>query len=240
MVLRNRTLQVALPALLLAACGGEFELDEVPAVDAYCLAAQRIVSRTEHPMQLVVHSDFDAFVKSKAVIEGPEIQQFNWTDSAGDVIGISCKLKSADHLNLAFGDGTAGPDGACQDMNRTVFEKVAPRAADPNPKYRQVVFDPAEAVWNEDEPGMTGPDWLKPYEATWVDDNGALHVRAKGFQVDFTDPRFAEVPERFRGIHYCHFVAPDYLKRLMLGAAEPGIVIGRAVDVSGGSAGDGG
>lgn len=122
-------------------------------------------------------------------------------------------------------------------MNRAVFEKIAPRAADPNPAFRQVVFDPAETVWNRDEPGMTGPDWLKPYEATWVDDAGALHIRAKGFQVDFTDPRFAEVPARFRGIHYCHFVAPGYLRSLMLGAAGPGIVIGREVDVSGAAAG---
>jgi len=217
----------------ITACGGDDAapgLEELPELAEYCLAAQRVVSRTEVPMQLAVHEDFDAFVKSKAVIEGPQIQQYNWTDKQGRVFGISCKLKSADHLKLTFGEDAAGPDGFCQDMNRAVFEEVAPRSPDITPAYAEVVFEPQEAVWNDEEPGMTGPEWLAPYKATWVDEQGRLHIRAKGFQVDFTDPAFAQVPPRFRGIHYCHFLSPGYLAALMLGEAEPGAVIGRKPD----------
>jgi hypothetical protein len=230
------SLALAIP--LLAGCAADedqFALKELPDLDEFCLAAQRIVTRTDYPVKLVVHKEFDAFVKSKAVIEGPEIQQYNWTDDAGNVFGISCKLKNADHLNLEFGEGTAGPDGLCQDMNRAVFELVAPR--DSKPAFEKVIFEPKEAAINEEDPGMTGPDWLKPYEATWVDDNGALHVRSKGFQVDFADPQFAKAPARFRGIHYCHFVAPAYLAALLRGKAEAGIVIGREVSTSGGDGG---
>ena len=227
---------VLLPAVTLVACGGGQDaapgLDELPEIAEYCLAAQRIVTRTDVPVQLVVHEDFDAFVKSKAVIEGPQIQQYNWIDDEGRVYGISCKLKSADHLNLAFGDDAAGPDGLCQDMNRAVFEEVAPRSPDITPTYTEVVFEPNEAVWNDDEPGMTGPAWLAPYEATWVDEQGRLHIRAKGFRVDFTDPAFEKAPPRFRGIHYCHFLSPGYLAALMLGAAEPGAVIGRSPETT--------
>ena len=228
-----------LPAVSLMACGGGGDaapdLAELPEIADYCLAAQRIVTRTEVPMQLVVHEDFGAFVKSKAVIEGPEIPQYNWSDEQGRVFGISCKLKSADHLQLTYGDDAAGPDGLCQDMNRAVFEEIAPRSPDIAPAYAEVVFEPKEAVWNDDEPAMTGPDWLAPYEATWVDAQGRLHIRAKGFQVDFTDPEFEKVPPRFRGIHYCHFLSPGYLAALMLGAAEPGAVIGRNLDTAEGS-----
>lgn len=225
---------IAAAGLLAAGCGTAepaFELKELPTVDQYCLAAQRVVTRTEQPVKVVIHDDFDAFVKSKAVIEGPEIQQFNWRDPDGNVVGISCKLKAADHLNLQFGEGTAGPDGNCQDMNRAVFELVAPR--DSKPAYAKVVFEPRETVYNEEEPGMTGPDWLAPYTATWVDDAGTLHIRAKGFQVNFLDPQFAEAPARFRGIHYCHFLAPAYLGALMRGQAPPGIEIGRKVEPMG-------
>lgn len=221
--------------ILTTACSAQeqdpFALTEVPALDEYCLAAQKLVTRTEYPMRAVVHDTYGGFVKSKAVIEGPEIHQFHWSDADGNVVGISCKLKSADHLNLAFGDGTAGPDGTCQSMNQAVFELVTPRAS--KPAYTEVIFEPKELVRNEEEPGMTGPDWLKPYTATWADDDGALHIESRGFQINFTDPQFADVPDRFRGVHYCHFIAPEYFSELMRGAALPGIVIGEEVDTSG-------
>lgn len=208
----------------------------VPQVSGYCLVAQQIVTRTMQPVDVRAHDSFDAFVKSKAIIPDeagaiPEIQQFHWQDSQGDVVGISCKLKSADHLNLVYGDGTAGPDGLCQDMNRHVYQMLID--ADPGLRDTTVEFDANETVVNKDNPGMVGPDWLSPYEATAVDDAGRLHVRAKGFQVDFTDPRFARAPERFRGVHYCHFIAPGHLLAVLRGEAEAGVIIGREVDTSG-------
>jgi hypothetical protein len=188
------------------------------------------------PVDVRVHDSFDGFVKSKAIIPDtagaiPQIQQFNWLDPQGAVVGVSCKLKSADHLNLVYGAGTAGPDGLCQDMNQRVYRALIDSAT--GLLYTQVVFDENESIMNDGQPAMTGPDWLKPYEATFVDDRGRLHVRAKGFQVDFTDPRFTRAPARFRGVHYCHFIAPDHLLAVMIGNAEPGVVIGREVDTSG-------
>jgi hypothetical protein len=230
--MRPADLAILLLAATLNACGDrdEFALRETPGLDDYCRAAQRLVTRTMYPVRVQIHDDFDAFVKSKALIEGPTIQQYVWRNEDGAPVGISCKLKSADHLNLAFGAGTAGPDGACQDMNRAVFEKLI--RGNLRPAYTTVVFDPLETVTNTDEPGMTGPDWLAPYTATRVDEDGALHIKAKGFQVDFGDTRFAQAPARFRGIHYCHFLAPDYFDALLSGRAEPGIVIGKRVDIS--------
>lgn len=215
-------------ALLLTACtesGPANPLEEVPELESFCVAAQQVVTKTKHPVQLVVHDNFTAFVKSKAVIEGPEIQQYNWQDDTGNIVGISCKLKSADHLNLEFGAGTAGPDGSCQEMNQAIFMLIAPTVG--NPVFQRVTFDPNETVSNEANPGMTGPDWLAPYTATSVDDAGELTIRSKGFIVNFTDPQYAQAPPRFRGVHYCHFLAPEYMQALLVGAAEPGVSIGR-------------
>ena len=216
-----------LATALLVSCSAGLDnlLETVPSVDSYCLEAQRVVTRTEHPVKVIIHEDFNAFVKSKAVIEGPTIQQYNWMDAAGKVVGISCKLKNADHLNLEFGEGTAGPDGLCQDMNSAVFRLIGP--AIDEPAYHTVTFDLNETVINEAEPGMVGPDWLAPYEATSLGTDGALIIRSKGFIVNFTDPRFAQAPARFRGVHYCHFVAPEHLAALLQGKAEPGLSIGR-------------
>jgi hypothetical protein len=224
-----------LPELLMAAAS----LAAIPSQDEYCVSAQRIVSRTEQPVDIVVHQDFDAFVKSKAIIpdaEGaiPQIQQLNWTNDGGVVVGISCKLKSADHLNLTYGPETAGPDGLCQDMNREIFRLLGEKVE--RSRYASVVFDDQESVTNEANPGMVGPDWLRPYRAMFVSESGELNIRAKGFQVDFTDPRFADAPARFRGVHYCHFIAPGHLLSVLEGTSEAETMIGREVDISGYSA----
>jgi hypothetical protein len=189
------------------------------AVDEYCLAAQVVITKTIIPMQLVVHEDFDTFVKSRALIEGSVIRQYNWHAEDGNIRGISCKLKSAD------------PDGLCQDMNRQVYKNLQKLVDDP--VYDLVVFDSNETVSKDEQPGMTGPDWLAPFEMTYLDEAGNLHIATKGFTVDFTDERFLKAPPRFRGVHYCHLVAPEYLAGLMRGTADAGMSVGRVVDTSG-------
>lgn len=177
-------------------------------------------------------------MKSKAIIpEGeiakPEIQQYHWTGEDGSIVGVSCKLKSADHLNLVYGEGTAGPDGACQDMNRYVFNSLGIPPEQVN--YSAVIFDPTEKPQTDGQPpakGGPGPQWLQSYVATDIDADGALIIKTKGFRVDFNDPKFARAPARFRGVHYCHFIAPDHLRELVTGKVQPGTVIGQEVDLT--------
>jgi len=231
-----RAFGTACVALLVTICAGcdrdPYQLREVPDSSDYCLAAQKVITKTAAPVVLDMHDEFMSFVKSKAIIDperGPVIQQYNWHDADGNLLGISCKLKSADHLNLEFGEGTAGPDGLCQDMNRAVFTLLAKAVR--SPAFGRVTFDPVEVVQNDDQPGMTGPDWLAPFKMTYVEDD-TLHIASKGFVVDFTDPRYADAPERFRGVHYCHLIAPEYLTALLSGAGKVDAVIGREVDRS--------
>lgn len=214
-----------------SAAGSDTGLHALPAEAGFCLAAARLVTRTAVPMELQVHSDFDAFVKSKALIEGPTLQQFNWNDDQGRLVAISCKLKSADHLVAAFGPGSAGPDGTCQDMNRAVYALVVRDVR--TPTYDRVIFDSRETVANAENPGMTGPDWLAPFTLTSVDPDGTLRVHTKGFIVGFSDPQFAMAPVRFRGVHYCHFIAPQHLRDLLENRAQPGAMIGRNVQSDG-------
>jgi hypothetical protein len=221
-----------LTGLLLTACAAQspvtFELSAVPATDTYCLDAQRVVTRTTLPMTLVVHSDFDAFVKSKTNVEGadgrPEIHQFNWYDDDGNIQGISCKMRSADHLNITYGEGSAGPDGYCQDMNRQVYQQLQRVLADP--VVETVAFDLSESLKTKEQANMIGPGWIKAFTMTYLDEQDGLHVATKGFVIDFTDPRYLKLPVRWRGTHYCHLIAPDYLSRLMQGEAEVGAIVG--------------
>jgi hypothetical protein len=212
------------------------DLVETPSIAEYCLTAQRVVTQTTQPVDVITHATFDGFVKSKAIIpEGdaavPLIQQFIWTDDRGNIIGVSCKLKSADHLNLTYGATTAGPDLPCQTMNRAVYHSLSGQTE--APRFVTVIFDERETVSNQPMSGMTGPDWLRPYRAIYIGESGDLHIRSKGFRVDFTDPRFAKAPVRFRGVHYCHFIAPEHLLAVLNGDIEPETSIGGEVDTSG-------
>ena len=229
-----RTLAALFAPVLLAGCAASavsdpFALTALPPDDSFCLAAQRVVTRTLIPMQMQLHTDFDAFVKSKATIDGTTatIHQYNWRDAGGRLLGISCKLKNTDHLVATFGPGTAGPDGSCHDMNRAVHGLLQPVVT--RPRYPAVVFDPNETVFNAKEPGMTGPDWLAPFTLTSVDRDGSLRIYTKGFIVNFLDPAYAAMPVRFRGVHYCHFIAPSHLRDLLEGQATVGATIGRLV-----------
>jgi hypothetical protein len=236
MLIKPGLILAALIIVLLAGCAttatDPYALNAVPAADEYCLAAQRVVTRTTVPMQLVVHKDYEAFVKSKALIEGPTIQQYNWYDSGGALQGISCKMKSADHLNLVFGAGAdeaAGPDGYCHEMNRQVYALLEKQGANPNGVH--VVFDPSESLDTKEQAGMIGPTWLLPFTLTRFAADGSLHVASKGFTIDFTDARYQKFPPSWRGTHYCHLIAPAYLQALLAGEAGAGAVVGRAARV---------
>lgn len=192
----------------------------------FCAEALRIVSNTGKTGEFVVHPDFNGFVQSKTSIDPLTLHAYVWTapDDPRRPVAISCKLKSADHLNAAFGPGTAGPDALCQDMNRETLRLV--RAALPDAADRQVVLDPNENVFNEKQPAATGQDWLAPFLLTTEDAAGTLTIHSKGFRVDWLDPRFARFDARVRGVHYCHLIAPAYLRDLLAGRAAAGVKIG--------------
>jgi len=192
----------------------------------FCAEAQHIVSHTDKTGDFVVHPDFEGFVKSKTNIDPLTLHVYVWPapDDPGQAVAISCKMKSADHLNAAFGPGTAAPDGLCQDMNRETLRQV--RASLPAVADRQVMLDPNENVFNEKQPAATGPDWLAPFLLTTENDAGTLTIHSKGFRVDWLDPRFARFDARVRGVHYCHLIAPGYLRELLTGQAAAGVTIG--------------
>lgn len=68
----------------------------------------------------------------------------------------------------------------------------------------------------------TPEEWYPPYEMVSVDGSGRLRIRANALRVDWTDAKQAQQPERDRGVHFCHLVAPEYLRRLLL---DPSIVL---------------
>ena len=71
-------------------------------------------------------------------------------------------------------------------------------------------------VFEEDESAYMGPDWLDPwpYPVATVEDDGKLHIRAKAMHIPYA--WYIPMPDRFKGVHYCHLVPPAYLQQLLL------------------------
>lgn len=195
--------------------------------ERFCLEAQRVVSRTKHVGEVTIHAGFYDFVKSKSTIEPYQIHGYVWKDRNDREVAISCKLKSADHINAVFGAGAAGPDALCQDMNRVTYHQIL--KAYPELAGQQVVFDENEDVFNDDNPPSTGRLWLEPFELAYPGAEGELRVSSRGFRVDWEDERFAASDSRVRGLHYCHFIDPEYLLAILSRDAEPGATVGRPV-----------
>ena len=192
--------------------------DPVTAVASFCTEAQRAIAGTTLEARNIVHRDYDAFVTSKPAVRPLETQQYNWyLDAAQTQLRmISCKMKTTDHLRTEYGADRATLEGSCALLNERTLQAVTgafSRSKRGGLRFdggRRVVFDP-------DETTTQGPEWLKPYDIAYLDVSGALHVKSKGMRNDWLDPRIADRPPRFRGTRYCHLIAPDYLRRLLLG-----------------------
>ncbi len=181
-----------------------------------CAEAQRIVASTQRPVVNLSYVDFDEFVLSKAQIEPLTSQQFVWYADAErrHPKRISCKLKTADHILTHYGAGAAGAESTCQAANVAIVERVfAQLTAEERSRLK---FTREQVAVAADEMAATGPDWLEPYFYVSLATD-KVHIKPRGFRADWNDPRLAQAPPRFKGTHYCHLIAPQYVKRIVLG-----------------------
>jgi len=181
-------------------------------LDRFCTAVQRVIAATATPSENVLYADIDGFIKSKASIRPLVTRQYIHYDEQSRPRMISCKVKTSDILVFEYGDTAAGHEGQCESLNYLTLQQVAAgsESADrPFGEYTDVVLEP-------DAVGVSGVNWLKPYTMIWRE-RDVLHIRAKALRVDWGDERFETAPARFRGTHYCHLVAPSYLRRVLDG-----------------------
>lgn len=217
-------------ALLLGGCAGSPRADETtakvssaPPLDRFCADVQHYMAGTTLPVVNAVHADYDAFVLSKAQVRPLRTEQYAWyeNESRARVQMISCKMKTSDHLRTEYGTAQSTGEQTCSGYNaRTLARLLEALPADARAALK---FDAGrDVIFEDDEITPMGPVWLAPYPMARVDETGALRIKAKAMRNDWLDPRLAKTPERFRGTRYCHLVAPEYLARVLTGAAAVG------------------
>ncbi len=192
--------------------------------DDFCAVVQRRFTTTTLPIRNRVHTAWEPFVESKPGVQPLETQQYV-TGGDGVPLRISCKTKTADHIAAVHGRGslagTPAPALSCRDINREIVLAAwrgldaAQRAAAPLPPTR-LMLDP-------DRLRFTGSGWVSDYAMIYAAADGSVHVQAQALHADWEDWRWKLAPESWRGTRYCHLIAPEHARRLMLGevAAAP-------------------
>ena len=133
---------------------------------------------------------------------------------------VSCKMKTADHIRVEYGADQVGEDTSCAAVNERIVEGV--RDSLSQAERKRLKFDGGRRIlYDPDLVTTSGPVWLEPFAVLYVDPDGVLHARSKGMKNDWLDPKLANAEPRFKGTRYCHLVAPEYLRRVLLGDVTP-------------------
>lgn len=208
-------------ACLLAGCGMRAAPEAPPLAltePELCIGFQEQLSLV--PLSIVneVHDDWEAFVLAKPTVEPLVIHQMAFTSRPGGLVeGVSCKLKGADHLAEVVGEQNVVTGLTCRDFNRQIF---AEQAAALRAEGLEPVLDPSLLVFAEDEVANRGTQWLSPmpWQAVHRDGQGAVRVQGKAM----TSPlrSWTPIPRAWKGMFYCHLVAPEYARALLAGEAS--------------------
>ncbi len=188
-------------------------------LDNFCSNAQRFIANTNLKAENTLYDEWKDYTASKPLVDEERLltQQYILYDAFPTTKEpyaklVSCKFKSSDRINMIRGDGNAGEERSCGDINRQTIERVASElGAD---QTRSLTVEPDDSVF-------MGPQWLDPwpYEAISQAEDGSLRVTSKGMHIVYS--KLIPMPDRFKGVHYCHLVAPDYVRALMMGSLEP-------------------
>jgi hypothetical protein len=129
---------------------------------------------------------------------------------------VSCKMQTADRLAAERGeDSASAPEGSCADLHRAIVAQVHASLSDADRALVRVT--PQQILLMPDEVTRLESGWTAPFDFAWFDADGALHLQAKALRIDWQDKLWSWAPESLRGLHYCHVIAPEYLRRLMMG-----------------------
>lgn len=219
MMVRSGILFIALVASTMSA-QGVFAADGKAAItDTFCTSMQTSIMGNTVPAQNMVHPDYQSFVLSKASVDPLRNEQFTTTGEDGLPRMVSCKFKSPDHIQEVYGEDKVNSEAkTCAAINQeNVAAVLASLSLDENERR---VFSDEQIVFEEDISVMTGQSWTQPFTFVYRGGEGDLHIQSKRMQIDWGNLLFKMAPDRFRGNLYCHLIAPEFAKALILGEVD--------------------
>lgn len=215
----KKVLATSLFGLTLSAGGALAADGQATITDTFCTSIQTSIMGNTVPADNMVHPNFDAFVLSKASVDPLRNEQFTTLGGDGLPRMVSCKMKTPDHIQEVYGEDKTNDEAkTCAAINQQNVAAVV-ASLTPEESEKRVLSD-AQIVFKEDISVMTGTSWTKPFDFTTRGEDGALHIQSKRMQIDWNNMLFKMAPDRFRGALYCHLIAPEFAKALILGEAD--------------------
>ena len=175
-------------------------------LDEFCGRAQVYVTLAARPASNVLHESYDSFRDAAASVQPLEPQQFTVADeAAGSARIVSCKLVTAEALRAAYGAEAARSDSSCSLVNRNTIASVL-ASLTPAERSRARFGQGKKVAFARDTVAASAADWMEPCELATVDKRGTLHLTSRTWTGT----------EAGRGLRHCHFIAPDFARRILL------------------------
>ena len=184
----------------------------------FCSEVQLRLVDTTLPITNVLEKDYETFKLSKPAASPVRTHQYTVRNERLDILQISCKTKTADHLKSAHGasaarDPALGPR-ACADIHRAMVLDIW-QAMGPSERASAKIR-PDQVMLQADQVSYTGSSWIKTKPAASLGADGKLRLRASALFAEWEDWRWKLMPESWRGNHYCHLVSAEEIRRHML------------------------
>ena len=192
----------------------------VPTTTDYCSQAQKEIASSRVPSRNVLINDFQSFAGMTPSVQPLETLQFvQYADpQRSRPRMISCKLHSAEKIRSAYGATAAGESSTCARLNRRTLDAVMTTLTD-RQKKKMPFKGSIPILLDPDEQATSEAQWLESFTMVQTDAGGTLRVRAKSLRGDGGNQRVSNKPAP-GGRQYCHLIAPDYLKRILLGEVK--------------------
>ena len=193
-----------------------------PTSPEFCQAVQQIMANTDRAGNVELFTNMPDYRASKPTVDPHNIYQVVSYRGQTPVM-VSCKIKGAAHLRAAYGEEAAGEQLFCPAITRLV---KAQAVAELRAESDTAAAAAAEAFVIEDnEPYMTGRDYLADFELSFVGEDGAVHFNSPGLFHDYDSWTTWILPEIVEGQAYCHIASVDYMKLVAKGDLEPGTLM---------------
>ena len=194
----------------------------LPAINEYCSVAQKELAASRVPARNVLMTDYQSFSRASPQVKPLETMQFvAYADSQhAKARMISCKLHSADRIRAEYGANAAGEPSSCARLNRRTLDAVLASLTERQKKKMPfkgtvpVMLEPDLQAANEAE-------WLQEFTMVQTDAGGTLRIRAKSLGSPAPGARTSNKGTGGVTRQYCHLIAPDYLKRILVGEVQP-------------------
>lgn len=196
----------------------------VATINDYCAAAQKDIANSRVPARNVIVTDYAAFSRATPSVKPLETLQFVGyaDDKKSRARMISCKLHSAEQIRAEYGATAAGESTTCARLNRRTLDAVMLTLTDRQKK--KMPFNGALPVaLDPDEQATSEAQWLEGFTMVQTDAGGTLRVRAKSLRAGTGSLRRTSTSASTTvtdGRQYCHLIAPEYLKRILVGEVQ--------------------